>query len=385
MNLQGVLPSQDIREFIKKGMIISSSEIKEESIQPASLDLTLGKKCFKIGSSTLPSDVIEYIKNNRLEEFDITEAKVLEPGIVYVVKLRESLKLPVDVRAYSNPKSTSGRLDIFVRLLTTKDPKFDSVPSGYEGDLYLEILSQSFPIVINEGVSLNQIRFFRGDTDFNVNAIRSYNFVEPVVFDSNRRPLKGEELIIDSLDNAGKAGIIFTLDLKKGDNGIVGYKAKRYLLKPINLSVESKMDDSKKIDPRDYFEPIYASKNGELILDPQYFYILSTNEFLNLPSILCATIVSQQATIGELRTHYAGFFDPGWGHGEGWQATLEIRSFVNPFRVRHGQPICKFVFDIVSSAPDKVYATEKLGTSNYEKQIGPKLAKYFKKFPSNNI
>ncbi len=394
---QGVLPSQEIRKLIEQGFITSKAEIQKPN--SASLDLTLGTEVFRLKSSAL-------LESKRWQDnisFKMDAAKepvLLEPNVTYLMRVRERINLPKWLRCYSNPKSTSGRLDVLVRLIGRESRRYDSLEGGFKGDLFLEVRPQFFPLVISEpGISLNQIRFFRGDSDINENAIRSMHAIYPLVFNQDKTPLADKDLVIHGI-GTGKPGIIFTLDLKHGDsNGIVGYKAKKQS-NPIRLRASSKITPSEKLDPSAYFEPVYASPKGELNLEPGGFYILATRERVRLPKILCATLVTQDVTMSDyLRTHFAGFFDTYWGehntlkngkviHDEeksnGKPITLEVRVLGDqPHRVVDGQEVSKAIIDLMADVPDEVYGLVKgreMVRSNYNLQEGATLSKYFKSF-----
>src|SRR3989344_1161229 len=392
---QGVLPSQEIRKLIEEGFIKSKSEIQKPN--SASLDLTLGTEVFRLKSSALleSGDLGE----NIVFKMDAAKGPVLlEPGVTYLMKIRERMNIPEWLRCYSNPKSTSGRLDVLASLVGKGSRRYDSLEAGFRGELFLEVRPQFFPVVISEpGISLNQIRFFRGDSDMNETAIRAMHAVYPLVFSVDKIPLTDEELVIHKI-GTGKPGIIFTLDLKNGDSkGIVGYKARRQSA-PIVLRAGSKIPMSQRLDYNDYFEPIYATQKGELDLEPGGFYILATKERVRLPKILCATLVTQDVTMSDyLRTHFAGFFDPYWGehnllkgneiiHNEnksnGKPITLEVRVLGDQHhKVIDGQEVSKAIIDHMAAVPDEVYGLIKgkgMVRSNYNLQEGATLAKYFK-------
>lgn len=363
---QGVVPSQGLEEMIECGIINSQETVEEGQIQPSSLDLRLGNVAYRVRAGFLPasSTVEERIKSLEMHQIDLTEGGVLERGALYIIPLQESLKLPSDFSGVASPKSSTGRLDIFTRLLTDFGSSFDVVASGYEGNLYLEVSPLTFSIIARAGDKLNQLRLRKGDTLFQDEDLKNLNQKQPMVFNDK---FEVEQPII-------KNGIWLSVDLE-GKNGsdIIGYRARRHapvidLRKIAHYAVE------------DFWEPIYKPKTGGVILNPEDFYIMASRERLYVPKEYSSEMMAYETSAGELRVHYAGFFDPGFGscvdgQHTGMTGVLEIRVHDVPFVLEHGQKICRMVYESLSEVPSKIYS-QNIG-SNYAVQ-GLKLAKQFK-------
>ncbi len=372
---QGVFSYQMLRQAVKKGHVHSGVDIADEQIQPASLDLRLGKKAYRLVSSFLPesNDVIEklytpdrYGSDLVMYESDISRGGILEKGHVYLIPLMEQLDLPPHVHARANPKSTTGRLDIFARVLTDRSSRFDDVACGYKGGLYLEVMPRSFTIKVKQGLSLVQLRLLSGECSLSDSRLRALHKSSRLLFDGDEH-LGPDEVNISS-------GLFMSVDLS-GDagSGILGYKSKRNS-HVVDLTKKAHYNIS------DFWEPIQANSKGTLILEPEDFYILASKEKIRVPPRYAAEMVAFEAGSGELRTHYAGFFDPGFGFGakgevKGTKAVLEVRAHDVPFMIGHGQTFCKLFFEKMSELPEKIYGP-KIGSS-YQYQ-GITLSKQFK-------
>ncbi len=358
----GVFSYQELKKALSEGVIRSDVPVEDGQIQPASIDLRLGPKAYRLVSSFLPEGhgVLEklhmpdmYGSDLVMYEMDISRGGILEKGSVYLIPLLEELRLPRNVGGKANPKSTTGRLDIFTRVITDRNPRFDEIPPGYKGGLFLEVMPRSFTINVTEGLSLVQLRLRRGSCTLSDTSLKRLNREVRLLYD-------GEEHVAN--DRARIAnGVFMSVDLF-GDpkSGIIGYKSKR------NSHV---VDLTKKnyynID--DFWEPIFRNDKGTLILEPEEFYILASKERIRIPAGFASEMVPYEAGSGELRTHYAGFFDPGFGYGrkgevKGTKAVLEVRAHDVPFMIAHGQTFCKLFFEKMSDLPDKVYGP-KIGSS----------------------
>jgi dCTP deaminase len=359
--IQGILPERVIAEYSQEGMIRHAQAFDADQIQPASLDLRLGDYAYRVRASFLPGPkhtVAERLKTLALHRIDITDGAVLETGCVYIVPLQEELALPKGVSAAANPKSSTGRLDIFTRVIADYAQAFDTIGDGYRGPLFAEISPRTFSILARKGSRLSQIRFRAGAT---------------LASDEIIRTLHGREnLITDGVANIDN-GLALTIDLSGGDTRQpVGFRAKRHA---------GLVDVDKKaaLEVLDFWEPIW--QQGSLVLDPDQFYILASREAVRVPPTHAAEMVPFNPLVGEFRVHYAGFFDPGFGHssgqGEGSRAVLEVRSHEVPFILEDGQIIGRLVYEPLTEAPSRVYG-QGIG-SNYQKQ-GLKLSKHFKAF-----
>ena len=358
MSPKGVLPSQTIRQMLANGQIATSEPVPDGQIQPASLDLRLGTKAWRVRASFLPgkgNSVRERLDNFAMHEIDLTNSAVLEKGCVYVVPLMESLALPADINAVANAKSSTGRLDLFTRLIADNGVEFDRIEPGYTGPLYAEISPRSFSVLARPGMRLNQIRFRQGQV---------------VLSDDDLRAMDTDYKLVDGkahIDN----GLGFSVDLRPSSGDIVGYRAK-----PHTGLID--LDKIGHYDPADYWEPV-TTTNGGIILDPGAFYILVSREAVHIPPTCAAEMAPYLAMVGEFRVHYAGFFDPGFGHaaagGKGSRGVLEVRCHEAPFALEHGQIVGRLVYERMTEIPDILYGKD-MG-SNYQGQ-GLKLSKHFK-------
>ncbi len=361
MSSQGVLPSQSIRNMLDIGQITSTLPVPDGQIQPASLDLRLGDTAWRVRASFLPgkeNTVLDRLSDFQMHEVDLTDGAVLEKGCVYVVPLMESLALPLQLNAVANAKSSTGRLDLFTRLITDQGVEFDRVEPGYTGPLYAEISPRSFSVLARPGMRLNQIRFRQGQV---------------VLSDEKLREMDANQNLVDVDDAHIDNGLGFSVDLSPNSVGVVGYRAK-----PHTGLID--LDLINHYDPTEFWEPVYPRLGG-IILDPGAFYILVSRESVHIPPNCAAEMAPYLAMVGEFRVHYAGFFDPGFGHaaagGTGSRGVLEVRCHEAPFALEHGQIVGRLVYEEMTEVPDILYGKD-MG-SNYQGQ-GLKLAKHFKAY-----
>lgn len=358
----GILNDADIVALFDAGVIVPEMSLDEDQIQPASLDLRLGTTAYRVRASFMPGPdrtVKEKLDHLQLHQIDLSEGAVLETGCVYIVPLMEKLKLPQGIAAAANPKSSTGRLDIFTRLITDKAQQFDKIPQGYEGPLYLEVSPRTFPIFARAGSRLTQIRFRQGRV---------------LLSDPEHLALHEAETLVASQTPFIDHGIAVSIDLAGEGNkdGIIGYRAQRH-------AAVIDVDKRDAQDVLDFWEPIHGHGRGELILDPDEFYILVSREAVHVPPLYAAEMVPFDPLVGEFRVHYAGFFDPGFGHsgtgGTGSRAVLEVRSHEVPFILEHGQMVGRLAYERMRAQPTELYGSG-IG-SNYQAQ-GLKLSKHFK-------
>ena len=356
----GVLSSTAIAALIEAGAVSAAEPIGRAQIQPASLDLRLGPKAYRVRASFLPGreSVSAKIASLGMHAIELGPGAVLERGCVYIVPLMERLALAPDVSAHANPKSSTGRLDIFTRLIADEAHEFDRVQPGYRGPLYAEVSPRTFSVVVRAGSRLNQIRFKRGDPGYSEGALERLH--------AERRLVEGE------IARGGFAGgLPLSVDLV-GDGGLVGWKAKRHT-DLIDL------DAVGRYAPADFWEPIARPATGGVILNPDDFYILASKESVRIPPDHAAEMVAYDTLVGEFRAHYAGFFDPGFGHDEagggGTRAVLEVRSHDVPFMIEDGQTIGRLLFEPLTERPAALYGRG-IGSS-YQRQ-GLALAKQFR-------
>ncbi|MGU3574498.1 2'-deoxycytidine 5'-triphosphate deaminase [Brucellaceae bacterium C25G] len=357
----GILADADIAALFEAGALKSAKPLDDDQIQPASLDLRLGTKAYRVRASFMPgrdTPVIDKLERLKLHEIDLSSGAVLETGCVYIVPLLETVNLPKDLSAAANPKSSTGRLDIFTRVIVDGAQEFDKVPAGYQGPLYLEVSPRTFPIVARTGSRLSQIRFRQGRSQLDEADLAVLH--------------ERETLVASETPNISGGGIALSIDLSGDENGLIGYRGKHH------TSVVD-VDQRNAHDLYDYWEPIYDRGARELVLDPDEFYILVSREAVHVPPDYAAEMTPFDPLVGEFRVHYAGFFDPGFGHtaagGTGSRAVLEVRSHEVPFILEHGQIIGRLIYEKMLNRPSALYGTER--GSHYQAQR-LKLSKHFR-------
>lgn len=361
---EGIFSARLIGRLAEAGAIATGSPFDPDQIQPASLDLRLGEKAWRVRASFLPGaaqTVAERVESLKLHEIDLRNGAVLERGCVYIVPLLEMLDLPYAVSAATNPKSSTGRLDIFTRVIADGARAFDTIPAGYTGPLYLEISPRTFPVLVRTGSRLSQMRFRTGAPRLSIEEHKALHAAETLVYDPNLEV--GE-------------GVSVSIDLKgEARDGLIGFRSKRH-------TAVVDVDRKDALDVLDFWEPLINRGRDELILDPDEFYILVSRESVHVPPAYAAEMVPFDPLVGEFRVHYAGFFDPGFGHsaagGTGSRAVLEVRSREVPFLLGHGQTIGRLVYERMTEAPEKLYGSG-VG-SNYQAQT-LKLSKHFRAYP----
>ncbi|WP_136635473.1 2'-deoxycytidine 5'-triphosphate deaminase [Pseudooceanicola onchidii] len=356
--MSGIIPSQHLRQMIQRGDIAADPAITDAQIQPASVDLRLGQVAYRVRASFLAGEgrtVAERIEEFKMHEIRLDGGAVLEKGCVYLVPLMESLDLPGGVQAVANAKSSTGRLDLLTRTVVDGGTEFDRIPPGYKGPLFAEICPRSFSVLVRPGMRLNQIRFRAGGARLD---------------DAQLRDLHRRERLVDG-HPVIEDGLGFSVDLTGGEDDVVGYRAK-----PHAGVIDLDLIDH--YDPADYWDRVRTDK-GRIILDPGAFYILVSREAVTIPPDHAAEMAPYLAMVGEFRVHYAGFFDPGFGHdgsgGAGSRGVLEVRCHEAPFVLEHGQVVGRLVYERMAAVPETLYGADI--ASNYQGQ-GLKLAKHFK-------
>jgi dCTP deaminase len=354
----GVLPSQALRAMIAQGAIAADRPISDAQIQPASLDLRLGGTAYRVRASFLAGrgrSVAARLAEFEMHRVDLTAGAVLEKGCVYVVPLMERLALPADVHAVANAKSSTGRLDLLTRLITDDGVEFDRIAPGHAGPLYAEICPRSFSVLVRAGMRLNQVRFRRG---------------QAVLSDADLAALHAEVGLVSGCPRID-GGLGFSVDLRPAEGDLAGYRAK-----PHTGVID--LDRIGHYDPAEYWEEV-RTRTGSIILDPGAFYILVSREAVHIPPHCAAEMAPYLAMVGEFRVHYAGFFDPGFGHagagGTGSRGVLEVRCHEAPFVLEHGQIVGRLVYERMAEVPERLYGAGI--ASNYQGQ-GLKLSKHFR-------
>ncbi len=355
----GIQPDATIRAFIDAGVLALGQPPAEGQVQPASLDLRLGAKAWRVRASFLPGGgrtVRQRLDTVALHEIDLTKGAVLETGCVYVAELLESLALPKGLAAAANPKSSTGRLDVFTRIIADRATAFDQIDEAYAGPLFIEISPRTFPVLVRTGSRLSQLRFRCGETRLD---------------DATLAAVHARETIVSAATPSFQGGVAVSVDLV-GFDGLVGYRGKRH-------TSLIDVDRVSAYTPRDFWEPIHSDGSGALILDPGQFYILASKEAVHVPPDYAAEMTPFDPLVGEFRVHYAGFFDPGFGHaasgGSGARAVLEVRSRDVPFIIEDGQIVGRLVYEKMASRPEALYGAGL--KSNYQGQA-LKLSKHFR-------
>ncbi|MFN2640320.1 MAG: 2'-deoxycytidine 5'-triphosphate deaminase [Actinomycetota bacterium] len=366
---RGVLPSQHLARAVEERIIEvgDNLHVPPSNIQPASIDLRLGETAYRIRSSFLPDNrpVEEKLKEFVIDEIDLRrEGAVLETKRPYLIPLLEHLNLPQDVRGKANPKSSTGRLDVFTRVISDHGGRFDEIEAGYTGRLWLEVVPLSFPVRVAQFLALNQLRLSLGNASLTDEEIRSRHESEPLLF---RDGVPVSDLVVDR-------GLFLGLDLRGDASGRVGYRARDYA--PV-----LEMASVGNADPDVYWEPVRKEEGDRIVLAPEHFYLLLSEESVRIPPGLAAEMTAYDPTSGELRTHYAGFFDPGFGYSpdasfSGSRAALEVRAHDVPFMIEHGQRVCRLTFERMVEPPLVLYG-QGIGSS-YQQQMDT-LSKHFRR------
>ena len=354
----GILPGHAIEALAASGAITSARPFVEGQIQPASLDLRLGSRAYRVRASFLPGplrSVEERLSVLGLHEIDLERGAVLETNTVYIAEIEEHLALPAGLSAAANPKSSTGRLDVFTRIITDRTDRFDLVAQGYAGKLYAEVSPRTFPVLVRRGSRLAQLRLRSGEARLDDDELAS---------------LHARETLVAGGSPSISAGITVSIDLA-GSSKVIGYRAK-------NHTGLIDVDRVGAYEARDFWDPLTA-RDGTLVLDPGQFYILASKEAVHVPPDYAAEMTPFDPLVGEFRVHYAGFFDPGFGHtaagGHGSRAVLEVRSRDVPFILEDGQTVARLVYERLSALPKTLYGSD-LG-SHYQAQ-GLKLSKHFR-------
>jgi dCTP deaminase len=354
----GVLPRQAIRQLVDAGHVFADGGIPESSLQPASLDLRLGDTAYRLRCSFLPGsrDVRDKLREYQMGELDLTRGAVLEQNRPYLIPLQEGVRLPAHVRGRTNPRSSTGRLDVFTRVVTDHGQHFDEVPRGYAGELFLEVIPRSFTIKVRTGLTLNQLRFIVGAPRLDDRGLIESHRRLPIVFPGSKVD-PGERAWVSD-------GLFLSVDLSGQGRRFVGYRAKK-------SSALLDLERQSAYEVEDFWERVQPNSFGRLILEPEEFYLLVSRERVRVPPTLAAEMAAYDPTSGELRTHYAGFFDPGFGHvgadePPGTHAVLEVRAHDVSFALEHGQRLCKLTFETMAEPPDVAYGA-RIG-SRYQRQ-----------------
>ena len=362
--MDGLLPSQMLRDALSSGWLrtITGGQLADECIQPASLDLRVGPVAHRLQCSFLPSNgpVIEPLSKFSMGTLDLRAGAILERNRPYLIQLQEWAHLPGWIRGKANPKSSTGRLDIFTRLITDGSPGFDYVEAGYNGPLYIEVVPRSFTVEVREGDSLNQIRLMAGNTALSDMETFELHRETPLLYRDGRAVSQDAVLIAD--------GLSISVDVSGNTGRHVGFRARGHS-GLVTLSARGEYA----VDP--FWEPVLPDSPRVVVLNPESFYLLMSQDEVRIPPGYAAEMTAYDPTNGELRTHYAGFFDPGFGHrgdlimGGGTRAALEVRAHDVPFAVEHGQRLCRLRFERMAEIPDLLYGAPRAGSSYAEQRV----------------
>lgn len=362
MSETGALPYQLIAQAMEANYI---SGANADHLQPSSIDLTLTDVCFEVRGSSLPApgETVEVMaKRHAIRAHDLSEP--LKRGSVYLVRLAESLALPPELHARTSNKSSSGRINLRGRLLADGVACFDEVPAGYHGQLWIELIPMSFAIRVHPGDRINQLRLFAGSTELN-------RLEHRFAFDQHKLLRKIDGSVIASSPAHLGRGVTMTIDLSTHQT--IGWRAKS--------GHEHVLDTRTYTHPiGDFFEPVSRPEDGTCTIHPGEFYIFATKEKIIVPPNYAAEMMAYDASKGEFRSHFAGFFDPGFGWdaddaNAGSIAVLEIEAYSHDFILHDGQPICLMIYEHLLATPERIYGADL--KSNYHKQEGPRVAKWF--------
>ena len=357
----GTLSFQDYRNIIAKGFLYAENKIPDESIQPASIDLRLDKFGYELSSSFLAINetVNEKLKYFKIKKIDISNGYLFKKNITYLIELQENLKLDKYISGKCNPKSSTGRLDIFCRTISDYNSEYENINHGYKGKIFLEITSKTFNIVFKTGDKLNQLRLRNKKTFYlDDKTLKSINKKNSLLFNNIGKKINPDI----------KEGLKIKADLSY-KNKIVAFKAKKQ-------SPKIYFNKFKSYKIKDYWIPIKGRKSNSIIIEPNEFYILISKEKICIPPKFAAEMIPYDTNIGEFRVHYAGFFDPGFGTKKnGSFAVLEIKTYEVPFSIQDGQNVARLIFEKLAQIPDKLYGKEI--KSNYHNQ-GLALSKHFR-------
>jgi dCTP deaminase len=367
---EGVLPGQLLERAIRAGYVDAGRfNIPEANVQPASLDLRLGERALRIRCSFLPGEdpVERKLKDYLLDEIDLRgDGAMLEARCPYLIELKERLDLPAGLRGKANPKSSTGRIDVFTRVITDHSNRFDEVAPGYRGPLYLEVVPLSFAVRVKEDLTLNQLRLSMGKPGLSDDEVRQTHRETPILYRGGV-PVPPEDLALSS-------GLFLGLDLHGDARGQVGHSTRDSApLLDLAAGVE--------VDPGPFWDPVFREEGDRLVLSPRRFYLLMSDEAVSIPPNLAAEMTAYDPTSGELRSHYAGFFDPGFGFDPtgdfaGSRAALEVRAHDVPFMVEHGQAVCKLTFERMLEEPTALYGS---GIGSSYQQQEETLSRYFRR------
>jgi dCTP deaminase len=358
----GILPYQELESLIKVSKeIVGIEPIQDEQLQPASLDLRLGPVAYRVRASFLPgagATVQDKLDDLVMHKMDIRNGGVLERGCVYIVPLLETLALKFRMSGVGNPKSSTGRLDVFTRLIVDYGTQFDRVPEQYRGPLYAEVSPRTFSILVRQGSRLSQLRIRRGS---------------PPATDSKMRALQREHRLVGSLSEEDiDNGVPVTVDVSgERTGGLIGYRAK-------NHAGLIDVDRPRSYEVADFWDEVHAPRRGGLVLDPEDFYILASRQPVKVPDTHAAEMIAYDTLVGEFRVHYAGFFDPGFGFVSqdafGSRAVLEVRSFEVPFVIEDNQVVGRLMYERLTERPVRLYGS---AANSYQGQ-GIALSKHFR-------
>jgi dCTP deaminase len=363
----GLLPSHLLEDLVSAGHVKGTTPISPDQIQPSSIDLRLGAVAYRVRASFLPSQyatVERKLRDLEIGQLDLSKPALLERGSVYIVPLQEELNLPDNFSGKANPKSSTGRLDVFTRLITDYGSSFEEIRPGYRGRLYAEIVPLTFRVIVREGTRLSQLRIRRGNPASSDKMLLDLHEREAIVYSQNQLPV---EPVVSN-------GLKLSVDLQGIDGSdVVGYRARRGA-PPIDLAYVNHYN----VD--EFWEPLRRNSTKSAVLEPGDFYILTSKEKVSVPPHMAAELLPFDASVGEFRIHYAGFFDPGFGWNSdrpaGSHAVLEVRSHEVPSLLEDGQVVGRLNYEPLLAPPARLYGTD-IGSSYQSQKLT--LSKHFKR------
>lgn len=328
----GVLNKRDLRHLINEGIISGqSSERLEERLDATTMDHSLGKKGYYLGRSLLPGDetMTKVIQDRKKYELN-GDNFYLHKRQVYLFPLAEKLKLFDQLSGESSSKSSIGRLGIVTRLITERGEVFNEIPAGYQGNLYLEVYSLVFDLILKPGLSLNQTRFSYGPSSFlPEHLVKASHQGSGLLFANGE---KCEEL------KTKGSGVLMTADLETG-----GILVARETDKQLDLTKDFS-DPNNLYRTEDFFERRFPDERGELVLWLGEFYNILAREGSLVPLDCAAEVRKFDKSIGEISTEEASYVHGGWGENRsdqviGTPLILEVTANKFPFTIVHGSPL----------------------------------------------
>jgi dCTP deaminase len=372
----GVLNKAHMAELFKYG-VVKNAELDMDESASAS-DLHLGRTAFVMKGTTKLSDG-EAVKpaltgRHSVSQLDLLTPQTLLPNTPYLIELQESLDFRdhPELHARATGKSSIGRLGVLTHLIVNGKSRYDRVDQCYEGNLYIQVTSLTFPLIVKEGISLNQLRVFWGKPDISEISGGREAFVEdPLLLD---RETPASEQI--------EKGYL-RLDLAPTDCG--GQSVSAFKARPPQSLEDAALDPAAGIgayDPDKYWERVLDAEH--VVAEPDRLYILRSLERLRLPRDVAVTCIAMTENLGDVRIHYAGFAHPTFGSKRadrkiGTPLIFEVRCFTKQI-LRSEEIFADIKFYRMSEPVPEAAAP---AANTYEEQE-LKLSKIFRAWPAAN-